>query len=281
MSRSKNSMVSSNLRHLNKIDFTTQFFLLDSQNNFILYENEMIIGKFSFLSVFLCNLYRLMLLSHFQKPATPQPSIVVEDDNIKIYVDWTFICSSNSIEQALAILVGLYCLMNLKFHAYRTAVRFLYVYFLGDTQQQSNSTRRFFKEYNIELQDTPSLPINQLEDEENGSVLNLDEPKDLDQYLTVVTEENNKIIPDDSSTPSITTNAVIRDDCSIPSPSTDAVLCDDSSIVRPKNKAVIRKNARKRKIDQLHDPKLTGEDTAKENDPPTKKTIRSTRRKRY
>ncbi|CAF4346441.1 unnamed protein product [Rotaria socialis] len=91
------------------------------------------------------------------KPATPQPSMVLEDDTIKIYIDWTYVCSSPSIEQSLAIIVGLYYLMNLKFHPYRTVARFLCVYLLHDKQQQSSNIRRFCKEYNIELQDQSSL----------------------------------------------------------------------------------------------------------------------------
>jgi hypothetical protein len=32
--------------------------------------------------------------------------MIVEDHDIKIYLDWTLICSSHLIEQALAVLVG-------------------------------------------------------------------------------------------------------------------------------------------------------------------------------
>ena len=178
---------------------------------------------------------------------TPQPSIVVEEDNIKIYIDWTFICSSNSIEQSFAILVGLYCLMNLKFHAYRSAIRFLYVYFLNDKQQQSNSIRRFFKEYNIELPDKLSRSVSPLEESMNDNKLDLDESENSDHVLTVVNEEKN--------------NEVIRDESSI-------------SITKPRS--VTRQTTHKRKADQLIDPENTGE----ENTPPTKRTTRSTNQKR-
>ncbi|CAF2713622.1 unnamed protein product [Rotaria sp. Silwood2] len=119
----------------------------------------------------------------------PEPTIVVEDDNIKIYLDWTFICSSNSIEQSLTVFVGLYYLMNFKFHAYRAVIRFVYVYFLNDKQQQSNSIRRFCKEYNIELQDKPSPCLNPLEQTTNSNTLNLEELKDDDHDSTAVSEE--------------------------------------------------------------------------------------------
>ncbi len=64
--------------------------------------------------------------------------------------------------------------MNLKFHACRTALRFFYVYFLNDKQQQSNSIRRFCKEYDIEIQDTPSVSTNPLEEITNDDISNFD-----------------------------------------------------------------------------------------------------------
>jgi len=82
--------------------------------------------------------------------------MVIEDNDIKIYLDWTFICSSNSIEQSVALIVGLYCLMNLTCQTYCTAIRFLYVYFMNDKQQQSNIIRKNCEVYNIQLHDNPS-----------------------------------------------------------------------------------------------------------------------------
>ncbi|CAF4763684.1 unnamed protein product, partial [Rotaria sp. Silwood2] len=98
-------------------------------------------------------------------------------------------CSSNSIEQSLTVFVGLYYLMNLKFHAYRAVIRFVYVYFSNDKQQQSNSIRRFCKEYNIELQNKPSPCLNPFEQTTNNNTLNLEELKDDDHDSTVVSEE--------------------------------------------------------------------------------------------
>ena len=90
------------------------------------------------------------------------------------------IYTSHSIEKSFSILVGSYRLLNLKFNPYRAAIRFLYVYFLNDKQQQSNVIRRFCKEYNIEIQDNiPSLP-NQTEEAANSTdnTLNYDVPED-------------------------------------------------------------------------------------------------------
>ncbi|CAF3989990.1 unnamed protein product, partial [Rotaria sp. Silwood1] len=47
--------------------------------------------------------------------------------------------------------------MNLKFHCFRTAIRFLHVRFMNNIQQQSNNIWTFCKECNTELQDKPSL----------------------------------------------------------------------------------------------------------------------------
>ncbi|CAF1996641.1 unnamed protein product [Rotaria magnacalcarata] len=182
-----------------------------------------------------------------EKPATPQPTIVVEDDNIKIYCDWTFICSSNSIEQSLAVLVGLYSLMNLKFHAYRAAVRFLYAYFLNDKQQQSNSIRRFCKEYNIELQSKPSASLNQLATKTNNNTLDPDELENSDHNSIIDSEEKNTAIIHDEDQTSLT-------------------------IFVPNNP----RPASKRKADQLIDP----QNIDKENAPTTKRPTRSTNRKR-
>jgi hypothetical protein len=172
----------------------------------------------------------------------------VEDDNIKIYLDWTLICSSYSIEQSLAVLVGLYCLMNLKFHAYRAAVRFLYAYFFNDKQQQSNSIRRFCREYNIELQDKPSSSLNQLEETTNNNTLDIDEPENTDHDLTVVSKENNNEKVD-----------------------------DESQISTPDLVPIKRSTTRKRKADQLIDSQNIDE----ENIPPPKKATRSTNRKQH
>ncbi len=79
--------------------------------------------------------------------------------------------------------------MNLKFHAYRAAIRFLYVYFLNDKQQQSNNIRRFCKEYNIELQDKLSPSPNQFEETTNNDTLDLDEPENSEHDLTVIAKE--------------------------------------------------------------------------------------------
>ncbi|CAF3506830.1 unnamed protein product [Rotaria socialis] len=89
---------------------------------------------------------------HPEKLASPQPSILIDDENIKVYVDWSYVCSCTSIDQNIAVLVGLYFLLGLKLHPHRTTIRFLYVYLMADKNQQSHVIRRFCKEYNQTIQ---------------------------------------------------------------------------------------------------------------------------------
>ncbi|CAF1380950.1 unnamed protein product [Rotaria sp. Silwood1] len=179
-----------------------------------------------------------------EKPSTPQPTIVIQDDNINIYVDWELICSSHSIEQSFAVLVGLYRLLNLKFNPYRSAIRFLYVYFLNDKQQPSNIIRRFCKEYNIEIQE--NLPSLANQNEEAADSTNNTFSYDVPEDITADQEKENKNTSDQLSTPA-----------SNPQPITN-------------------QNSRKRKPARLTDP-LTNDE---QNTPPTKKTRLSNPKRR-
>ncbi|CAF3978563.1 unnamed protein product, partial [Rotaria magnacalcarata] len=129
-----------------------------------------------------------------EKPVTPQPTIVVEDDNIKFIVIGPSFVLQTQFEQSLAVLVDLYGLMNLKFHAYRAAIRFLYAYFLNDKQQQSNNIRRFCKEYNIELRNKPPASFDQLATKTNNNTLDPDELENSDHDLIIDSEEKNTAI---------------------------------------------------------------------------------------
>ncbi|CAF2137568.1 unnamed protein product [Rotaria magnacalcarata] len=112
--------------------------------------------------------------------ATPLPAIQLKDDHLNVYVDWTFICSSKSIEESIAVLIGLYSLIDLKFNTYRTAARFLYVYLTNDRQQQpSNITQR------------QSLsPVQQIIEINNNNDLIDNDCNDSDHDLIIDMEEN-------------------------------------------------------------------------------------------
>jgi hypothetical protein len=97
------------------------------------------------------------------------------------------------------------------------------------SKQQSNSIRRFCKEYNIELHGKLSAFFNTFEETTNNNTLELYEPGNSTHDLTVVTEEK--------------TNEVIR---------------DVSPISTTNTHQVIRQNVHKRKVDQSIDPENSG-----------------------
>ncbi|CAF4552687.1 unnamed protein product [Rotaria sp. Silwood2] len=192
----------------------------------------------------------------FTKPATPQPSMVLEDDTIKIYLDWTYVCSSTSMEQSLAIIVGLYYLMNLKFHPYRTVARFLCIYLLHDKQQQSSNIRRFCKEYNIDLQDQ--------------SLLSSDLPSDLSPDRLPEKTQNKETSIDNytaSNDYGLTTVHEQND---------SDQFANQVQIIPSQLAPTNIQPTQKRKANQIDD----SEQLFEENNPPTKKTVRVTHRKR-
>ncbi|CAF1518202.1 unnamed protein product [Rotaria magnacalcarata] len=182
-----------------------------------------------------------------EKLASPQPSILIDDENIKVYVDWSYVCSCTSIDQSIAVLVGLYFLLNLKLDPHRTAIRFLYVYLMVDKGQQSNVIRRFCKEYNIQLPDKPVLKINYRQGiKSSNSVLDNDKT-DHDDVLTVLQEENN-----------------------------NEQLPDNTQLTQCESVSSNQQSPAKRKIDEMNNL----EPMSNENNPPCKRRGRPTRRKR-
>ncbi|CAF4449325.1 unnamed protein product [Rotaria socialis] len=130
---------------------------LDSFVNKICTENKFLADTSSTRCIkTLCGLlndsWKHYIYFHPEKLASPQPSILIDDENIKVYVDWSYVCSCTSIDQNIAVLVGLYFLLGLKLHPHRTTIRFLYVYLMADKNQQSHVIRRFCKEYNQTIQ---------------------------------------------------------------------------------------------------------------------------------
>ncbi|CAF1395908.1 unnamed protein product [Rotaria sordida] len=128
-------------------------------------------------------------------PATPLPTIQVVDDHLNIYLDWTFICSSKSIEESIAILIGLYSLMDLKFNTYRVAARFFYAYLMNDQQKQPNNIRKIFKEHSIELVCNPISSV-QLQHQYQSSIqLQHQSPSSVEQIKEI--NNNKDFFPDD------------------------------------------------------------------------------------
>ncbi|CAF1478932.1 unnamed protein product [Rotaria sordida] len=236
----------------------------------------------------------------FKKPVTPQPTMVIEENDIKIYVDWTFICSSNSMEQSLALVVGLYCLMNLTFPTYRTVVRFLYVYFMNDKQQQSNVIRKFCKVYNIQLQDNPSSSNAALLEETkiNDTYLNDRRENNEEQNISFELQTTTSIQPtsmestshestsiDSISTESISTESISMEPISIESTSTESTSMEpiptEPKRIEPttceKPTAFQQQSNRKRKAEEKHD----YEQLSLEIDASEQKITRNLRPKRH
>ncbi|CAF4165015.1 unnamed protein product, partial [Adineta steineri] len=141
-------------------------------------------------------------------------------------------------------------IMNLKFHPHRTAIRFLYVYFLNEKQHQSNCIRKFCKEYNIELQDkSSSSPIDRLEEIEN-----------VDPTLNNETEQDdeNLIIDKKQDSPTEIINV--------------------AQIIQAEPMSIDPQINQKRKSDQLVDEQASDNENAPPPKKPTRPT-RSTRRK--
>ncbi|CAF3934891.1 unnamed protein product, partial [Rotaria sp. Silwood1] len=202
-------------------------------------------------------------------PATPLPTIQVEDDHLNVYLDWTFICSSKSIEESIAVLVGLYSLMDLKFNTYRTTARFLYVYLMNDQQKQPNNISKIFKEYNIELQykSTSSL---QLQHEPSSSVqLQRQSPSFVEKIKEI--NNNNDIFPDDL--PDSVHDLIID---------VEEYEAEGINAEIPTSKTILMKStskpSQKRKSADLPQNTDLGEE---ENIPPRKKTTNSKRSKRH
>jgi len=136
-----------------------------------------------------------LFLPFFQTPVTPLPTIQVEDDHFNVYLDWTFICSSKSIEESIAILIGLYSLMDLKFNMHRVVARFFYAYLMNDQQKQPNNIRKIFKEHSIELVCNPISSV-QLQHQYQSSIqLQQQSPSSVEQIKEI--NNKNNFFPDD------------------------------------------------------------------------------------
>ncbi|CAF1296475.1 unnamed protein product [Rotaria sordida] len=227
------------------------------------------------------NSWRESLISKFKRerqnltPVTPLPTIQVEEDHFNVYLDWTFICSSKSIEESIAILIGLYSLMDLKFNTYRMAARFLYAYLINDQQKQPNNIRKIFKEHSIEL---VCMPISSVQHQHQSSIqlqhqssiqLQHQSPSSVEQIKEI--NNNNNFFPDD------------RDDSVH-----DLVIDDEENDEQEINinistsKTILMKStpkpSQKRKANHLPENTDLGEE---ENTPPRKKLTNSKRTKRH
>lgn len=77
--------------------------------------------------------------------------MVCIDDLIYIYVDFHSILSTNSPDDAVALLIAMYTIFELSFDKKSRTIRLLYSILYGDKQFLSNSIRLLIKEKKIDI----------------------------------------------------------------------------------------------------------------------------------
>lgn len=77
--------------------------------------------------------------------------MVCLNDLIHVYVDFNLIVSTDSPDDALALLIAMYTIFELSFSKKSRTIRFLYSVLHGDKRFLSNSIRIFIKENNIDI----------------------------------------------------------------------------------------------------------------------------------
>ena len=74
------------------------------------------------------------------------------DNLIHVYVDFNPILSTNSPDDAIALLIAMYTIFELTFDKKSRTIRFIYSVLHGDKRYLSNSLRFLIKEKNIDIQ---------------------------------------------------------------------------------------------------------------------------------
>ena len=77
--------------------------------------------------------------------------MVCTNDGIDINVDFIPVVSTQSPDDALALLIGMYTIFELSFDKKSRAIRLLYSILHGEKRFLSNSVRQFIKEKNIDI----------------------------------------------------------------------------------------------------------------------------------
>jgi hypothetical protein len=91
------------------------------------------------------------VISSLQQPTTPYPTIVISDDVLNIYVDYIRIVETTSPDDALALLLSMFCIFELAFEKNGRVLRFLYAVMFGDKRYLSNTTRTLINEKSITI----------------------------------------------------------------------------------------------------------------------------------
>ncbi|CAF1141210.1 unnamed protein product [Adineta ricciae] len=85
------------------------------------------------------------------EPSTPYPTLVCIDDTIHVYVDFTSIVSTDSPDDAVALLIAMYTIFELSFDKKSRTVRLLYAALHAETRYLTNSVRVLIKDKNIDI----------------------------------------------------------------------------------------------------------------------------------
>ncbi|CAF3996188.1 unnamed protein product, partial [Adineta steineri] len=85
------------------------------------------------------------------EPTTPYPTMVCINDIIHIYVDFNSIVSTNSADDAVALLIAMYTIFELAFDKKSRTIRLLYAILHAETRYLTNSVRILIKEKNIDV----------------------------------------------------------------------------------------------------------------------------------
>lgn len=154
-----------------------------------------------------------------------------------------------SIEQSIALVIGLYFLLDLKLHPHRTTMRFLYFYLLADKNQQSNVIHRFCKEYDSHIADNPPLRVENHQLATNNTLVHHNSTTKRDGALSAVQHGNKS-----------------------------RQLSGQTNKMQPEPESVSNQQSSpsKRKVDDVYG----SEQQSSDNNPPAKRPIRATRRKR-
>ncbi|CAF1394708.1 unnamed protein product [Adineta ricciae] len=86
-----------------------------------------------------------------EKPSTPYPTLVYINDTMDVYVDFISIVSTDSVDDAVGLLIAMYTIFGLSFDKKSRAVRLLYSVLYGETRYLTNSVRILMKEKSIEV----------------------------------------------------------------------------------------------------------------------------------
>ncbi|CAF1173632.1 unnamed protein product [Didymodactylos carnosus] len=80
----------------------------------------------------------------------PYPCLIINEQSIDVYVNWLVISSTSSLDEAIALLISMYNISEIKFDPRSRTVRLLYITLLNERKYISNSIRSLLNELNYD-----------------------------------------------------------------------------------------------------------------------------------